>query len=94
MSVCFKMDKSEQILVQSENNEMIIDEDCEVTAIEEATTTDGVLNKSRIRKSVVWWYFNKLPGEEGSRCTLCGHVLRDCSNTTNLFKVNSYKFCT
>ena len=63
------MDESEQILAQSENNEMIIDEDCEVTAIEEATTTDGVVNKSR--RSVVWRYFNKLPGEEGSKCTLC-----------------------
>ena len=86
------MDESEQILVQSEHNEMIIDEDCEVTVIEEATTTDGVVNKSR--RSVVWWYFNKLPGEEGSRCTLCEHVLRDCGNTTNLFKVNSYNFST
>ena len=86
------MDESEQILVQSENNEMIIDEDCKVTVIEKATTTDGVVNKSR--RSVVWQYFNKLPGEEGSRCTLCGHVLRDCGNTTSLFKVNSYKFCT
>ena len=92
MSLCFKMDESEQILVQRENNEMIIDEDCEVTVIEEATTTDGVVNKSR--RSVVWRYFNKLPGEEGSKCTLCAHVLRDCGNTTNLFKVNSYKFCT
>lgn len=92
MSVCFKMDESEQILVQSENNEMIIDEDCEVTVIEEATTTDGVVNKSR--RSVVWRYFNKLPGEEGSRCKLCVHVLRGCGNTTNLFKVNSYNFST
>ena len=66
------MDESEQILVQGENNEMIIDENCEVTAIEEATTTDGVLNKSC--KSVVWRYFNKLLGEEGLRCTLCGRA--------------------
>ena len=62
----------------------------EVTVIEKATT-DGVVNKSH--RSVVWRY-SKLPGEEGSRCTLCGHVLRDCGNTTNPFKVNSYKFCT
>ena len=55
MSLCFKMDKSDQILAQSENNEMIIDEDCEVTVIEEATTTDGVVNKSC--RSAVWWYF-------------------------------------
>ena len=91
MSLCFKMDESEQILAQSENNEMIIDEDCEVTVIEEATTTDGVVNKSR--RSVVWWYFNKLPGKKG-RGVHCAHVLRDCGNTTNLFKVNSYRFCT
>ena len=86
------MDESEQILVQSENNEMIIDEDCEVMVIEEATTTDGVVTKSR--RSVVWRYFNKLPGDEGLRCTLSVHVLRDCGNTTSPFKVNSYKFCT
>ena len=91
MSLGFKMDESEEILVQSENNEMIIDEGCEVMVIEEATTTDGVVNKSC--RSVVLRYFNKLPGEEGLMCTLCVHVLRDCGNTTNLFKVNSYKFC-
>lgn len=40
------------------------------------------------RRSVVWRYFNKLPRDDaGSKCTLCGHVLRDCGNTTNLFKV-------
>ena len=42
------MDESEQILAQSENNEMIIDEDCEVMVIEEATTTDGVVNKKNL----------------------------------------------
>ena len=61
-------------------------EDDEVTIIEEGTSERTV---SKSRRSVVWRYFNKLPGEDsGSKCTLCAHVLRDCGNTTNLFKVN------
>ena len=63
------MDENELMFAQTEvRDEVIIDEDCEVTVIEEATTTDGAVNKSR--RSVVWWYFNKLPGERvrGSHC--------------------------
>ena len=60
---------------------------CEVTVIEKATTAYGVVNKSC--RSVAWRYFNKLPGKEGSRFMLCGHVLKDCGKTTNLFKVNT-----
>ena len=60
-------------------------EDGEVTIIEEGSSERTV---SKCRRSVVWRYFNKLPGEDaGSKCTLCAHVLRDCGNTTNLFKV-------
>ena len=60
-------------------------EDCGITIIKEGSCERTV---SKCRRSVVWQYFNKLVGDdEGSKCTLCGNVLRDCGNTTNLFKV-------
>ena len=65
------MDESEQILAQSENNEMIIDEDREVMVIEEATTTDGVVNKSR--RSVVWRYLISYQGMKGQGVH-CAHM--------------------
>ena len=40
-------------------------------------------------RSVAWRHFDKdSPGNE-SKCKLCGNLVKDSGNTTNLFKVRS-----
>ena len=73
--------ESEIILTDSQMIEML-NEEAEVTVIEAAR---GVISKSC--RSVVWCYFTKISENDGQKCTLCQHVLRDCGDTTNLFKV-------
>lgn len=69
------MSESEVIITDSEMIETL-NEETEVTVIEAA---EGVTSKSH--RSVVWHYFTKVSENDGSKCTLHGHVLRDCGNT-------------
>ena len=64
------------VMIESASFEDDIDE---VTIIESSSER----TVSKCCRSVVWDYFNKLPGEDaGSKRMLCAYVLRDCGNTT------------
>ena len=50
-----------------------------------ATVEPAVAGVKRPR-SVVWMHFEK--NEGNAKCNICKELLKDCGNTTNLFKVS------
>jgi len=93
-----------ELIIEEQNNVIMTDsemtltenEEAEVTVITEAshdhsgTSTLSSTSSTSVksRRSVAWCYFDKA-SDDRSKCMLRGKILKDCGNTTNLFKVNT-----
>lgn len=67
---------------------------CHVTQIMAAavlasvsTTPNSTVTAPKRNRSVAWRHFEKDSSGNQSKCKLCGDLVKDSGNTTNLFKV-------